>query len=262
MDEAYVSGNLSSGGFPSLGGDEKDSPCSTSSSLSLGSEAGGERMKLGFKGRDALGKGLSQLSGRRKNLPPNRRGLLYGEGRAGSATGKNLGPAAGSLPTPTTQLSKQINEMGLVSPLVTPGGKRTLAERSDDMSPMSDTDVHVGGGTSLTDPGYVSLPHGQSSLELPSSLSRERVGDGRRGKGDTRAVGDTKQQDTLPTSGHKSTGIYYFVVHLGNTPNTPATQFSECPGDSSVHACDLCPTNLATQCILFELSTCLRRRCT
>ena len=209
VDEDYVSGNLSSGGFPSLGGDEKDSPSSSSPSLSLGSEAGGERIKLGSKGRDALGKGLS---GRRKNLPTNRRGgsrLLYGEGKAGSATGKNLGPAAGSLPTPTTQLSKQINEMGLVSPLVTPGGKRTLKERSDDMSPMSDTDVHVGGGASLTDPGYVSLPHGQSSLELLSSISRERVGEGGGGEGDTRAVGDTKQQNTLPTSGHKSTGKYF-----------------------------------------------------
>ena len=205
VDEAYVSGNLSSGGFPSLGGDEKDAPSSSGSSLALSSEAGGERRKMGSKGRDALGKGLSQLPGRRKNLPSNRRGgtgLLYGEGKAGSSAGKNFGgPAA----TPTTQLSRQIDEMGLASPLVTPGGKRKIDERSDDMSPMSDSDVQVGGGSSLNDPGYVSLPHGQSSLETSPSLSRERVGGG--GKGDARATKNSKQQDTLPTAPHKPAGM-------------------------------------------------------
>ena len=212
VDEAYVSGNLSSGGFPSLGGEEKDAPSSSGPSLSLGSETGGERRKMGSKGRDAIGKGLSQLPGRRKNSPSTRRGgtgLIYADGKA---PGKSLGSAASSLPTPTTQLSKQINAMGLASPQVAPGGKRTLAERADDMSPMSDTEVR--GGPSLSDPGYVSLPHGQSSLELPPSLPREKVG----GEGDTRAAADSKQQDSLPpAAGHKSTGMpaTHSIFHLG-----------------------------------------------
>ena len=215
-DEAYVSGNLSSGGFPSIGGDEKDAPCSAGPSLSLGSEVGVERRKVGSKGRDAVGKGLSQLSGRRKNASHSRR-VGYGEGKAGSAA-KNLGPVAGSLPTPTTALSKQIHEMGLASPLVTLGGKRTLAERADDVSPMSDTEVQVGGGPSLNDPGYGSLSqsHGPASLERPpSSLSRERGGGG--GGEGNRTVGDSRQ-DTLPP-GHKQAGMYATHTHSNITPH-------------------------------------------
>ena len=205
-DEAYVSGNLSSGGFPSLGGgDEKDAAIPGGPSLSAGSVAGGEGRKVGSKGREAMGKGLSQLPGRRtKNSPTSRRGV---DGKGGS-TPKTLGPS-GSLPTPTTQLSRQIHEMGLASPLVTPERKRTLAERADDISPMSDADIHVGGGPSL-DPGYVSMSQGPSSLEQPpASLSREK---GRGGVDGTRtATLRDQKQDTHPR-GRKSPGTY--ITHI------------------------------------------------
>lgn len=182
-DEAYVSGKLSSG-FPSIG---ENSPSGT---LSLNTEAAGERRKAGGKGKDGVRKSVSPQPGhRRKHAHPSRHGGgSHGEVSLGSAFSLPKTPS-GSLPTPTTQLSQQINQMGLMSPLVS-GGKRRLAERPDDMSPMSDTE---GGSHSLTDPGYDSLPLGPSSLEHPNSLLKERGrtgggGDGQQKKDTTVAI--------------------------------------------------------------------------
>ena len=188
-DEAYVSGNLS---YPSIGDDEKDSPIS----LSLNPDVAGERRpKAVDKGRDPVGKSISQ---RRKNAHPSRRGIGgpgYGEGKAGSGA-RTPGSSAGTLPTPTTQLSHQINQLGLMSPLVS-GGKRTLAERADDMSPMSDPEGGEG-SHSLNDPGYDSLPHGPSSLEQPGSLQKER---GQSGSGGSGAVVAEQEKDTHNPAG-------------------------------------------------------------
>lgn len=182
-DEAYVSGNLSSGSFPSIGDAEKAAPSSPRTPISLGTDVGGERRKISSKRSEGVGKGLSQ---RRKGIPVSRR-VLSTRGEISPVPGTNTSVPLGSLPTPTTQLSKQINDMGLVSPLV---GKRTRAERADDMSPMSDTDVVVG-THSLNDPGYGSLPHGPSSLEQPTSLQMgER---GRSGSGGSGAMGDQRK---------------------------------------------------------------------
>ena len=174
QDEAYVSGNLPSGGFPSIGeGTAAPSSLTGPSSLSAGEEER-EGARGGGKGGEMEKKKLPQMSSRRKKAYPNRHG---GEGKEGSpgVAGAKHPP----LPTPTTQLSQQINFIQLVSPVVT-GGKRTLAEREDDISPMSEDE---GCGPSLTDAGYVSLPPGHPSLEQPSSLPEEKGGGGGQRKG-------------------------------------------------------------------------------
>lgn len=187
-DEAYVSGNLSSGSFPSIG-PVKDTPSSLSAPLNT--DAGGERRKFTSKGQD----GAIQLSGRRKGGHSGRRGVGgYPEvalGMSGSGSSSRAHVHSGSLSTPTTILSRQINQMDLMSPLVS-GGKRTLAERADDMSPMSDTE---GGTHSLNDPGYGSLPHGPTSLEQPNSLSKER---GQSGSGTSGTMDQTKDIPVPP----------------------------------------------------------------
>ena len=61
-----------------------------------------------------------------------------------------------------------------MSPVV-PGGKRTRADRADDMSPMSDPE---GGTPSMNDPGYGSLSYNPSSLEQPNSLPKDRARSG------------------------------------------------------------------------------------
>ena len=184
-DEAYVSGNLSSGSFPSIGDAEKAAPSSPRTLISVGSDIGGERRKISSKRSEgAVGKGLSQ---RRKGITVSRR-VLGTQGENSSVPvsgGTTTSVPLGSLPTPTTQLSRQIDNMGLVSPLVV--GKRTLAERADDTSPMSDTDVVVG-THSLNDPGYGSLPHGPSSLEQPTSLQK-----GERGRSGSGTVSDQRK---------------------------------------------------------------------
>ena len=181
-DEAYVSGNLSSD--VSYVGEDKAAPSSLGAPLSLNADAGGERRKSSGKGRDGVGKSLSQLSGRRKNAHPSRRGGAGVGGSGDCSLGKATKISSGSLPTPTTVLSYQIKEMGLMSPVV-PGGKRTRAERTDDMSPMSDTE---GGSHSLNDPGYSSLTPGALSLEQPKSLPKEKGRGGIGGSGT--GVGD------------------------------------------------------------------------
>ena len=181
-DEAYVSGNLSTDA--SLVGDGKVAPCSLGAPLSLNADEGGERRKVGGKGRDGIGKNLSQLSSRRKNAHPSRRAGAVVGGSGEISLGKATKISSGSLPTPTTVLSHQIHQMGLMSPVV-PGGKRTRAERTDDMSPMSDPE---GGSHSLNDPGYGSLSFGTSSLEQPNSLPKERGRSGSGGSGT--GVGD------------------------------------------------------------------------
>ena len=212
-DEAYVSGGLSSGGFGSIG-DGTAAPSSLSGPPSFSAEAGGERGKLGGRGRDGMGKSLYQPQNRRKKAHPNRHGGAgagsHSPGKAGSGTRLPSGPLA----TPTTQLSQQINLMGLMSPM-TSGGKRTLAERTDDMSPMSDGD---GGTLSLTDPGYDSLPHGHPSLghpslghpslEQPGSLSDER---GRRGGGRNGVMAGESQKMNI-SSALKPRGTEYIHV--------------------------------------------------
>ena len=205
-DEAYVSGGLSSGGFGSIG-DGTAAPSSLSGPPSFSAEAGGERGKLGSRGRDGMGKSLSQPQNRRKKAHPNRHGGAgagshreVSPGKAGYGTRLPSGPLA----TPTTQLSQQINLMGLMSPM-TSGGKRTLAERTDDMSPMSDGD---GGTLSLTDPGYDSLPHGHPSLEQPGSLSDER---GRRGGGRNGVMAGERQKMDI-SSALKPRGTEYIHV--------------------------------------------------
>lgn len=192
-DEAYVSGKLSSGSFPSIG---ENSPGGT---LSLNTDVAGERRKAGGKGKDGVRKSVSpQPVHRRKHAHPSRHGGVgtssHGEISLGNAFTLPK-TASVSLPTPTTQLSQQINQMGLMSPLVS-GGKRRLAERPDDMSPMSDTE---GGSRSLTDPGYDSLSYGPSSLEHPNSLLKER---GRTGGG---GDGHQKKDTTVAI---KPAGIY------------------------------------------------------
>ena len=214
-DEAYVSGNLPSGSFPSIG-DEKAAP---SCPLSLGTEAGGEKRKTSGKRRDVAGKSFSQHASRRKGgrSGRNSRGEIPPvPGMAGSGSGKTS-VSSGSLPTPTTQLSKQIHDMGLVSPLV---GKRTLADRADDVSPMSDTEVVVGGAHSMSDSGYGSLPHGPSSLEQPTSLQlRERGGSrgtgGGGGVGRGGGGGEQRQRKDTAAGACVTQGMMY--THLGMT---------------------------------------------
>lgn len=190
-DEAYVSGKLSSGGFPSIGED------GSSGTHSLNTDVAGERRKAGGKGKDGVGKSVSpQPTRRRKHAHPSRHG---GAGASGHGEISPKAPS-GSLPTPTTLLSQQIYQMGLMSPLVS-GGKRRLAERPNDMSPMSDTE---GEARSLTDPGYGSLPYGPSSLEHPNSLLKER---GQTVGGEGVAVGDGQQKKD-GTFAIKPAGMY------------------------------------------------------
>lgn len=196
-DEAYVSGRLSSGGFPSIG--EDNSPGGTHS---LNTDVTGERRKAGGKGKDGVGKSVSpQPTRRRKHAHPSRHG---GAGASGLGEISPKTPS-GSLPTPTTQLSQQIHQMGLMSPLVS-GGKRRLAERPNDMSPMSDTEVET---RSLTDPGYGSLSYGPSSMEHPNSLLKER---GQPGGGNVIAGGDGQQK----TFAIKPAGTYMYMYLLTN----------------------------------------------
>lgn len=188
-DEAYVSGNLSSD--VSYVGEDKAAPSSLGAPLSLNADAGVERRKMGGKGRDGVGKSVSQLSGRRKSAHPSRRGGTGVGGSGDFSLGKTTKSSSGSLPTPTTMLSYQIKEMGLMGSVI-PGGKRTRAERTDDMSPMSDAE---GGSHSLNDPGYSSLTPGALSLEQPNSLPKERGQSGIGGSGPE--VGDQMKDISL-----------------------------------------------------------------
>ena len=194
-DEAYVSGNLSSGSFPSIGA-EKQTP--TSLGAPLNTDTGGERRKFTSKGQD----GASQLPGRRKGGRRSTSGYAEGPlGMSGSGSGRaHVHP--GSLPTPTTQLSRQINQMEIMSPMV---GKRTRAERADDMSPMSDAE---GGSHSLNDPGYGSLPHGPTSLEQSNSLQKER---GQSGSGTTGTVEKEIPVPLKPTGVCVCVCVYVYV---------------------------------------------------
>ena len=181
IDEDYVSGNLSSGRFSSLG-EVASAPSSLTGPSSLGTAVreGEERegmRDVGRGGGHTERKKLSQLPSRRKKAYPSRHNN-GGEGREGSpgVSGTRNPP----LPTPTTQLTRQINTFQLTSPAVT-GAKRTLADREDELSPMSDSE---GGGLSLSDAGYVSLPPGHPSFEQPpSSLTEEKGGVGGGGGG-------------------------------------------------------------------------------
>ena len=174
-DEDYVSGNLSSGRFSSLG-EVASAPSSLTGLSSIGAAVREgeerERMKDGGRGGGHTErKKISQLPSRRKKAHPSRHN--NGQGREGSpgVSGTRNPP----LSTPTTQLTRQINTFQLTSPAVT-GAKRTLADREDELSPMSDSE---GGGLSLSDAGYVSLPPGHPSLEQPpSSLTEEKGGVG------------------------------------------------------------------------------------
>lgn len=173
QDEAYVSG-LSSGAFAS-GGEVSTAPISLGS-VSFTAEPEKEEKGKGQGGEKFGEKGLSRAP--RKKVNPNRHsGAPGGGGYTGSSRDREMSPGIlgsgsrlppGHLSTPTTQLSHQIHLMGLHSPVVF-GGKRTLAERQDDSSPMNSED----GAPSLSDAGYGSLPL--------SSLTEEKGGNGSAG---------------------------------------------------------------------------------